>query len=409
MSLFSKGVNTFKELRSLKLSRVSLSCFMKFSTSSFRSKEKLDRDKENINIVTIGSEQHGKTWLASQLTLALSQQNDGVVHKTVDMIDHSASEKENKRSEHASHMELWRKGSKYRFTLADLPGSTTYIKNNLNHLAHADVGILVVSPDLGVDKNTRLFYHLADHFGVKLIVPAITLRPDTDEETLDLIMMELSELENIIDPVVIGDKDQMKFLENIEHQVDNMSITSLRHSEKPFFMALEQVGNIPSRGMFCAGRVLQGTMTASSGSSLEAFYHGKSSKINSVREMEVFRKVTDSLTAGDRGGAFIKLKQDIELKRGAVIYDPKTKIVPSEEFEVSLKSVSGQKTIKGDCVFYHSTNTDGKASIVGNTADVGDEKETLVKVKLSQKILTRGCEPFVLRNNQHYFKGVIVK
>ena len=69
----------------------------------------------------------------------------------------------------------------------------------------------------------------------------------------------------------------------------------------------------------------------------------------------------------------------------------------------------GQKTIKGDCVFYHSTHTDGKACIVGNTVDVGDEKENLVKVKLSQKILTRGCEPFVLRNNQHYFKGVIVK
>ena len=161
--------------------------------------------------------------------------------------------------------------------------------------------------------------------------------------------------------------------------------------------------------MFCAGRVLEGTMTPGSGGSLEAFYQGKSSKINSVREMEIFRKVTDSLKAGDRGGAFIKFKQDIELKRGAVIYDTKSKIVPRDEFEVSLKSVSGQRTIKGDCVVYHSTNTDGKAAIVGNTADVGDEKETMVKVKLSQKILTRGCDNFVLRNNQHYFKGVIVQ
>ena len=160
--------------------------------------------------------------------------------------------------------------------------------------------------------------------------------------------------------------------------------------------------------MFCAGRVLQGTMTPGSGGSLEAFYQGKSSKINSVREMEIFRKVTDSLVAGDRGGAFIKLKQDIELKRGAVIYDSKTKLAPSDEFEVSLKSVTGKKFIKGDCVVYHSTNTDGKAAIVGNTADVSDEKDTLVKVKLSHKILTRGCDHFVLRNNQNYFKGVIV-
>ena len=114
MSLSSICVNSFKQLRSLKQTRTGLSTF-KFSTSSARSKEQFVRDKENINIVTVGSEHHGKTWLASKLTLALSQQNDGVVHKTVEMIDHSASEKENKRSEHASHMELWRKQAKYRY------------------------------------------------------------------------------------------------------------------------------------------------------------------------------------------------------------------------------------------------------------------------------------------------------
>ena len=115
MSLLSVGVNSLKELQSLKQTRTSLSSFMKFSTSSVRSKEQFVRDKDNINIVTLGSEQHGKTWLASQLTLALSQQHDGVGHKSVEMIDHSASERENKRSEHASHMELWRKQSKYRY------------------------------------------------------------------------------------------------------------------------------------------------------------------------------------------------------------------------------------------------------------------------------------------------------
>ena len=128
-----------------------------------------------------------------------------------------------------------------RFTLADLPGSTTYIKNNLNHLAHADVGLLVVSPELGVDKNTRLFYHLANHFGVKMIVPVITTRPDTDEETLDLVKMELSELEDIRDSEVLGVQDLNKFLEKLENQIDNTSIISSRDSEKPFFMALEQV------------------------------------------------------------------------------------------------------------------------------------------------------------------------
>ena len=67
------------------------------------------------------------------------------------MIDHSASERENKRSENVSHLEMWRTGSRFRFTLADLPGHMTYIKNTLNHLAHADVALLVISPEQGND------------------------------------------------------------------------------------------------------------------------------------------------------------------------------------------------------------------------------------------------------------------
>ena len=34
---------------------------------------------------------------------------------------------------------------------------------------------------------------------------------------------------------------------------------------------------------------------------------------------------TGEIQAGDRAGVFLKLKPEIELKRGGVLYDPKTK------------------------------------------------------------------------------------
>jgi hypothetical protein len=37
-----------------------------------------------------------------------------------------------------------------------------------------------------------------------------------------------------------------------------------------------------------------------------------------IRELEVFKKHTDNLIPGDRGGAFVRLKTEIELKRGSV-------------------------------------------------------------------------------------------
>ena len=407
MSLSSVSLK-LRLLKSLS-TRLSVSSCCEFSSSSsLFSREQFIRDKENINIVTLGSHQHGKTWLASHLSLLLSHQNAGVSHRRMENIDQSASERENRRSETVTHLELWRTGSRYRFTLADLPGHINYIKNMLSHLAHADVALLVVSPEHGVDDLTVLYHHLAAHLGVKLILPVIMFREETDQETLDLINMELGELDNISDTVIIEPDNLVDLLEDIETRVDNEAVIADRDINKPFFMALEQVGNIPSRGIFCAGRVLQGSMTVGA-SSLEVFYQGRSSRV-SVRDLEIFRRATDSLVAGDRGGAFLKPKQEIELKRGAVLYDPKLKLTASAEFEVSLRRVKkGKSSLKGEGVIFHSTSSDGKVSVTGgDNLEISDYTDSLVKLRLSQKILARSGDPVVLRNNHSFYKGFIV-
>jgi hypothetical protein len=45
------------------------------------------------------------------------------------------------------------------------------------------------------------------------------------------------------------------------------------------------------------------------GSALTAHYEGKQCKVN-VRDLEIFKRKCPMLSAGDRGGAFIKLKVD---------------------------------------------------------------------------------------------------
>ena len=71
-----------------------------FSTShALLAKEKFERTRENVNIVTLGGHQHGKTWLASELSRVLAAQEDGVTHKTAEMIDHSSSERENRNGQ----------------------------------------------------------------------------------------------------------------------------------------------------------------------------------------------------------------------------------------------------------------------------------------------------------------------
>ena len=95
-----------------------------FTTSRAVSREQFVRDRENVNIVTLGASQHGKTTIASRMTEALAP--SGVPLKTVQEIDHSASERENQRSENVTHLELWRKESALRFSLGSSPAGRIY-------------------------------------------------------------------------------------------------------------------------------------------------------------------------------------------------------------------------------------------------------------------------------------------
>ena len=148
---------------------------------------------------------------------------------------------ENRRSEHASHLELWRRESGLRFTLADLPGHSSYLKNTVNFVTHADVGLLVISPELGMDDTTRLHCQIASHLGVGLIIPVTVPRPDTDEETLDLIRMEVSDLEGVEEMEIVSEESLIALLEKVENHDTVKSAIGKREKDKPLLMAVEQV------------------------------------------------------------------------------------------------------------------------------------------------------------------------
>ena len=130
-----------------------------------------------------------------------------------------------------------------------------------------------------------------------------------------------------------------------------------------------------------------------------------------MRDLEIFRKGADSLQAGDRAGCFLKVKQDIELKRGAVLYDSRLRPAASDQLEVSLRMAlpgQGSGLIKGDSVLYYSTTTDGKVSTTDNKVEVREDGETITRIKLKHKILARPGDMFVMRNNQNYLLGSIL-
>ena len=76
---------------------------------------------------------------------------------------------------------------------------------------------------------------------MRVILPVIVLRDDTDTETLDLIQMEIAELDGVEEPCIMSSDNIVQCLETVEDCVEKSDIISTRDPGKPFFMALEQV------------------------------------------------------------------------------------------------------------------------------------------------------------------------
>ena len=125
--------------------------------------------------------------------------------------------------------------------MADLPGSIQYVKNCLAFLPHADLALLVVHADKGVEEFTKMLYHLARHLLVPHIIPVVN-QPQDDPETLELVLMELEELEGLEKVCVVKnlkgqDQGLLGLLETAERTVGEEPV----REDGQFYMALEQV------------------------------------------------------------------------------------------------------------------------------------------------------------------------
>ena len=76
-----------------------------------------------------------------------------------------------------------------------------------------------------------------------LIIPVTVPRQDTDEETLDLIRMEVSDLEGVEEMEIVSEESLIALLEKVENHNTVKSAIGNREKDKPLLMAVEQVWN----------------------------------------------------------------------------------------------------------------------------------------------------------------------
>jgi elongation factor Tu len=314
------------------------------------SKEKFERNKDHVNVGTIGHVDHGKTTLTAALTKVMGEKHGGDF-KAYDQIDNAPEEKARGITIATAHVEY--ESDNRHYAHVDCPGHADYVKNMITGAAQMDGAVLVCSAADGPMPQTREHILLARQVGVPHIVVYLNKADQVDDEELvDLVEMEIRELLNKYEfpgddtPIIKGSA-----LKAIEGDTSDIGIPSIEKliaamdehipmPERPidgkFIMPIEDVFSISGRGTVVTGRIERGEVNV--GDEIEIVGIRDTAK-TTCTGVEMFRKLLDKGQAGDNVGVLLRGTKREEVERGQVLCLPGS-ITPHTKFECEIYVLS---------------------------------------------------------------------
>ncbi len=308
-------------------------------------KQTFVRDKDHVNIGTIGHVDHGKTTLTAAITMVLAKKGLSEI-KSFDSIDNAPEEKERGITINTAHVEY--QTEKRHYAHVDCPGHADYVKNMVTGAAQMDGAIIVVAATDGPMPQTREHILLARQVNVpKLVVFMNKVDMVDDEEILELVEMEIRELLDFYEfdgdntPVIQGsalgamngeEKWEDKIMELMD-AVDSWIPLPPREVDKPFLMPVEDVFSITGRGTVATGRIETGVVHT--GDELQLIGLGAEGRKTVCTGVEMFRKILDDGQAGDNVGLLLRGVDKKEIKRGQILAKPGS-ITPHTKFKAEV-------------------------------------------------------------------------
>ena len=309
------------------------------------------RNKEHLNIGTIGHVDHGKTTLTSAITKVLADKGMAS-YREFNTIDNAPEEKERGITINITHVEY--ETEKRHYAHIDAPGHKDYIKNMITGAAQMDGAILVVSAPDGPMPQTREHILLARQVNVPAMVVFMNKCDMVqDKEILDLVELEIRELLNKYGfpgdttPIIKGsalkalegDAEAATHIEELMKAVDEFIPTPARELDKPFLMPIEDVFTISGRGTVVTGRIERGKVQLNDEIEIVGI---RDTKKTTVTGIEMFKKSMKDAQAGDNVGILVRGIERTDVERGQVLAQPGS-VKPHTEFEAEVYVLSKEE------------------------------------------------------------------
>jgi len=313
-------------------------------------KEAFQRTKPHVNVGTIGHVDHGKSTLTAAIVAVQSRKGLATPISYKDITKGGTVRDDSKTVTIAvSHVEY--ESDTRHYAHVDCPGHADYVKNMITGAAQMDGAILVVSAADGPMPQTREHILLARQVGVPAIVVFLN-KCDLvdDDELLELVEMEVRDLlskyqfpgddaavirgtaTGALDATPEGEKGIQDLLDAIDANVPLPE----REVDKPFLMCIEDVFNIEGRGTVVTGRVERGVLNKMSEVEIVGL---RDTRKTTATDIEMFRKLLDSASAGDNVGVLLRGIKKTDVERGMVLSKPGS-ITPHKKFKAEVYVLS---------------------------------------------------------------------
>jgi elongation factor Tu len=309
-------------------------------------KEQFQRTKPHVNVGTIGHVDHGKSTLTAAIVHTQSKKGLAQPISYADITKGGTVRDDTKTVTIAvSHVEY--ESATRHYAHVDCPGHADYVKNMITGAAQMDGAILVVSAADGPMPQTREHILLARQVGVPAIVVFLN-KVDLvdDKELLDLVEMEIRDLLTKYQfpgektPIIRGSAtaamenkpEGEKAIQELLDAVDTFIPLPPREVDKPFLMCVEDVFNIEGRGTVVTGRVERGVLKKMEEVEIVGL---KDTAKTTATDIEMFRKLLDSASAGDNVGVLLRGTKKEDVERGMVLAKPGS-IKPHTKFKAEV-------------------------------------------------------------------------
>jgi len=308
-------------------------------------KEAFQRTKPHVNVGTIGHVDHGKSTLTASIVAVQNRKGMAPPISYADITKGGTVRDETKTVTIAvSHVEY--ESPKRHYAHVDCPGHADYVKNMITGAAQMDGAILVVSAADGPMPQTREHILLARQVGVPSMVVFLNKVDLADADLLELIEMEIRDLltkygfpgdktpiiRGSATAAMAGKPEGEKAITDLLDALDAFIPDPAREVDKPFLMCVEDVFNIEGRGTVVTGRVERGVLKKMDEVEIVGL---KDTRKTTATDIEMFRKLLDSASAGDNVGVLLRGTKKEEVERGMVLAKPGS-IKPHTKFKAEV-------------------------------------------------------------------------